>query len=66
MPTETLKNYAKESGKSIEEVEKAWEESKLEANKYFKEGEKDPNYWGYVNMRTKQKLGLKNYKPKNK
>ncbi len=26
----------------------------------------NPNYWGYVNMRTKQKIGLKDYKPKNK
>ena len=38
----------------------------LRIDKMLKDGEKNPNYWGYVNMRTKQKIGLKDYKPKNK
>ena len=66
MPTETINRYAKQSGKTVKEVEEAWEQAKTEGLKYYKDGEKNSNYWGYVNMRTKQKIGLKDYKPKNK
>jgi len=58
MPVKSLKAYAKESGKSMKEVEKAWEEAKAEADKKFKK--KDFHYWAYTNKVCREKLGLKN------
>lgn len=56
MPVKSLAAYAKESGKSIKEVEQAWEEAKAEADKKFKK--KDYHYWSYVNATCRAKLGL--------
>ena len=61
MPTATMKKYAEQSGKSVEEVEQIWEESKKEADKKFKK--RDSHYWAYVNATTKKKLGLDKQKP---
>ena len=58
MPSQTLKNYAKKSGKSIKTVEKAWEDCKKFADKKFKDKEKDGEYWKLVNGCTKHKLGI--------
>lgn len=62
MPTKVLKSYAEQSGKTIEEVEKAWEDCKVSANKHFKE--EDPNYYAYVNMCARKKLGIKDKEKK--
>ena len=56
MPTTTLKNYAKKSGKPIKQVEEKWEECKKQADKKFKE--KDGNYWAYCNVCIQMKLGI--------
>lgn len=64
MPNKVLKNYAKESGKSLKEVEEAWEQAKKESSKFHKE--QDEQYWGYVNLRTRQIIGLENIKNKKK
>ena len=56
MPNATLKKYAEESGKSIKEVEQAWEDAKRSGDKRFKE--RDGHYWAYVNIVTQRKLGI--------
>jgi hypothetical protein len=61
MPTSLLKAYAKESKKTIEEVEKCWDKSKHQADAVFKDKEKDGNYWAFVNAETRKCLGLKTY-----
>ena len=58
MPSKVLESYAKKSGKSLQTVEKKWDECKVAADKKFKDKEKDGAYWGFVNNCTKNKLGL--------
>lgn len=61
MPTAVMKKYAEQSGKSVEEVEKIWEECEVSAQKKIKK--KDGHYYAYVNTCTRNKLGLnKDYK----
>lgn len=62
MPSKVLEKYAKESGKSLKEVEEAWDKAKKEADKFHKE--QDDQYWGYVNLRTRQIIGLESDKKK--
>jgi hypothetical protein len=47
MPSALVKKYAKETGKSVEHVERWWDEAKEEAAKKFKKS--DPRFWAYVN-----------------
>lgn len=59
MPSATVKRFAEESGKTVEEVEALWSDCKTAASKKFKQGEKDDGYWPYVTACTRNKLGLK-------
>ena len=57
MPSSTVKHFAEISGKSEEEVEKAWAEAKdIASDQYDQE---DSRYWGTVTKITKNKLGIK-------
>lgn len=56
MPAAVLKTYAEESGKSMKEVEDAWEEAKKSGDKRFKE--RNGDYWAWVNVVTQRKLGI--------
>ena len=57
MPSNVVKSYAKQSGKSIQEVEAIWNEAKNDAYKKFGEKE-DDRFWSYVNAVTKKRCGL--------
>lgn len=59
MPSATVKRFAEESGKTIEEVEALWADCKTAAHKKFKKGEQDDGFWPYVTACTRNKLGLK-------
>lgn len=66
MPTEQLKDLAKDAGKSLKEAETCWDKAKNQANKVYPKGEDDPNYWGFVVNKTKkclnkEKVGLENW-----
>lgn len=62
MPVPVLKKFAEESGKTMEEVEKAWEEAKQAALKQYDEDH--PAYWPTVTNITKNKLGIKDKEDK--
>ncbi len=64
MPTQQIKKWAKESGKSVDEVEAAWEKAKTEGDKFHKT--RDDQYWGYVNLRTRSIIGLEDKKKHEK
>lgn len=65
MPTPAIKKYAEQSGKTVEEVEKMWEEAVEQADKKFKGDGKNDRYWAYVNAIVRRRLGLSK-KKKNK
>jgi hypothetical protein len=56
VPSSVIKSFAEKSGHSVSDVEKLWDESKVEAAKKFKED--DSKFWAYVNATTQRKLGL--------
>lgn len=56
MPTATMKKYAEQSGKTVEEVEQLWKDCENSAEKKFKK--KDGHFYAYVNTCTRNKLGL--------
>jgi hypothetical protein len=56
MPSSVVKSIAAKSGKSVETVEKIWNETKEEAEKKFKK--KDSHFWAYVNSVTHRKCGI--------
>lgn len=59
MPVPALKKWAKESGKTVKQAEKAWDDAKKEADKKFnKDHPKDEHYWAYVTLVTQRKLGI--------
>lgn len=68
MPTTQIKEWAKESGKSVKEVEEAWEKAKTEADRIYKDqgGQSNKQYWGYTSLRTRVLIGLDNGKSKKK
>ena len=53
MPASMVRKMAKDSGKSIDTVEKYWDEAKKTAEK-----EKPTNKWAYVVSIVKRRLGL--------
>ena len=65
MPNKVIESYAEQSGKTIKEVEKIWEETKEQAKKKFPKGEEDPEFWPYVNIVVRLKLGIE-HKDKKK
>lgn len=56
MPSNMVKRYAEQSGKSVEQVEKIWTACKKQAKHVSKT--EDEHYWAYVNLCTRTKLGL--------
>lgn len=64
MPVPVLKKFAEESGKTLAEAEKAWEEAKIEAKKQYDEDH--PAYWPTVTNITKNKLGIKDKEDESK
>ena len=67
MPTKQLETWAKEAGVTIDVAEKCWENAKKQADHAYPKGEEDEHYWAYVNIRTRECLGLnKNNKTKKK
>lgn len=59
MPSNVVKSFAERSGKTIDEVEAVWKESKAQADHSEQFHEKDSHYWSYVVSVTESKLGLK-------
>lgn len=55
MPNDLVKSYAKKSGKSIDEVEKIWNEAKAAAEE---KGLKDDKLYSYANAMLQKKLGI--------
>lgn len=56
MPNSLVKSYAKKSGKTIDHVERWWDEAKEEALKKF--GKKSKEFYAYVNAIVKRRAGL--------
>ena len=56
MPNNTIKSFADRSGKSVEEVEKLWDEVKKKASSKF--DSEDKHFWAYVSRTVQFKLGL--------
>ena len=64
MPNAVVKAYAKQTGKSVEHVERWWKEAEVEAAKKF--DKKDDSYWAYVNGIVERRGKLKHGKRKRK
>ena len=60
MPSSVVKSFAERSGKTVDEVEKIWNEVKEKAAKKFEK--EDKHFWAYVNRTVQFKLGLANKK----
>ena len=56
MPNNVIKSFAERSGKTEEEVEKIWDETKTKAKRKF--DSEDKHFWAYVNRTVQFKLGL--------
>ena len=68
MPTQQIKKWAKESGKSVTEVEAAWEKAKTEGDRIYKDkgGRDNDQFWGFVSLRTRAIIGLEDKKKHEK
>jgi len=55
MPSALVKRYAEQAKKTVQAVEKIWDEAKAAAAKKFKPG---PRYWAYVNGTVRKRLGI--------
>lgn len=64
MPNAVVKAYAKQTGKSVEHVERWWKEAEEQASKKF--DKKDDSYWAYVNGIVERRGKLKHGKRKRK
>jgi hypothetical protein len=60
MPNKLVKSYAEQTGKSVEAVEKIWDETKKEAKSQFKN--ETPRFYAYVNSVVRKKLKLEESK----
>lgn len=60
MPSPVVKSFAEKSGKSVQTVEKYWDEAKMSAREKFKN--ESPSFWAYVNTVVQKRLGLKETK----
>lgn len=56
MPNDLVKSYADKTNKSVDEVEKIWNEAKAQAHDKF--GEESDSFWAYVNAIVQKRLGL--------
>lgn len=60
MPSNTVKSFAEKSGKSISEVEKAWNKAKAMTHKEYPNlSEDNDRFWAIVTKITKNLIGLK-------
>ena len=59
MPNAMIKAYAKQCGKSVDEVEQIWNKIKAEADSKF--DDKSGPYWAYINASTRKILRLKEH-----
>lgn len=59
MPNALIRSYAKKSGKSVDEVEKMWEQAKAEAHSKF--ATEDGHFWAYANATVSKMLGMKEH-----
>lgn len=60
MPNKNIEAYAERSGKSVEYVEKIWNETVEQAKKKFPEDEwENDHYWAWVNATVLIRLNLK-------
>lgn len=60
MPNKNIQSYAERSGKSVEEVEKIWDETVKQAQHKFPEKEWESNdFFAYVNAIVLIKLDLR-------
>ena len=64
MPNAVVKAYAKQTGKSVEHVERWWKEAEEQASKKF--DKKDDSYWAYVNGIVERRGKLKHGKRKKR
>jgi hypothetical protein len=59
MPTPMVKEFAKESGKSVKSVEKLWKQAKKKvAEQYPKISEKNPRFWKLTTSILKKMIKL--------
>ena len=59
MPNSLVKRFAKDSNRTVPEVEEIWSNAKKQADEAFKDKPKDSHYWAFVNSQVQKKLGLK-------
>lgn len=57
MPSAQLKSFAEKSGKSMADLERYWDEAKVEAKKKFKK--KNSSFWKYVVAIVERRAGLR-------
>ncbi len=57
MPVPVLKEFAKESNKTLAELEQYWEEAKEQADEKFET--RDESFWKYVTTIVKRRAGIK-------
>lgn len=59
MPNAVVQSYAKQSGESVEAVEKMWDEAKASAHKAHPDWKDGDRLYAYVNGTVAKRLGLK-------
>lgn len=57
MPSALVKKFAERSGKSVDTVERYWDEAKASAKEAGLK-KKQPGFWAYVNAIVQRRLGL--------
>ena len=58
MPSPQLKSFAEKSGKSIKDLERYWDEAKIESKKKFG-SKKNKSFWPYVVSIVERRAGLR-------
>lgn len=66
MPNKNIESYAKRSGKTVDEVEKIWDDTVEEAKQKFPEDEwESSNYYAWINATVLIKLNLRTPKKRH-
>ena len=58
MPSAQLKSFAEKSGKSMKDLERYWDEAKVEAKKKYG-SKKNKSFWPYVVGIVERRAGLR-------
>lgn len=67
MPNKNIESYAERSGRSVEEVERIWDETVEQAKHKFPKDEwESDDFYAYINATVLIKLGLRTPKKKGK